>query len=141
MNLYPVILGLVALGGLFVSLWGLRVLRQARRVRQWPTTQGVIDTCHASDEANDLLPEIVFGYRVDGRDYHRRFEFPEGTHPSPEFSRQYCERYPAGKVVEVYYDPQDPETATLEPGSQGDWMILALGILMLLGGLAALFFA
>ncbi len=141
MNLYPIILALVALGGIGVSLWGWQTLRRARRVREWPTVSGTIEACEPTSEANDLLPNIVFSYRVDGRDYRRSFAFPEGTHPLPEFTRTYMERYPVGKTVEVYYEPGQPQNATLEPGSQGDWMILALGLMMTAGGIIALLIA
>jgi len=40
--------------------------------------------------------------------------------------------------VEIFYDPDQPETATLEPGAQGDWMILAMGIAMVIGGILSL---
>ena len=141
MNPYLIILGAVIAGGLGVSLWGWQTLCRSRRMGQWPTVEGVIEACEPSAEDNDLLPDIVFSYRVDDRDYRRRFTFPEGTHPLPEFTRMYMERYPVGKAVKVHYDPQHPEDATLETASQGEWMILALGIAMVVGGALALLFA
>lgn len=141
MNLYPIILGLVAVGGIGVSLWGWQTLQRARKVQAWPTVTGLIEACEPTSEVNDLLPDIIFSYRVNDRDYRRSFEFPEGTHPLPEFTRSYMERYPVGKKVEIYYDPENPQNATLEPGSQGDWMILALGIMMTVGGVVALLIA
>ncbi len=141
MNLYPVILAAVALGGIGISVWGWQTLQHARKVQAWPTVSGVIEACEATSAANDLLPDIVFSYQVAGRNYRRSFTFPDGTHPLPEFTRQYMTRYPVGKTVNIYYQPEQPENATLEPGSQGDWMILALGIMMAAGGVIALLIA
>lgn len=138
MNLYPIILALVTLGGIGISLWGWMILQKSRRTRQWPRTTGRIEVSNPSSAANDLLPEIVFSYRLDGKDYRRPFTFPEGTHPLPEFAKFYTEKYPVGATVDIYYQPDQPEIATLEPGAQGDWMILAMGIAMTLGGALSL---
>ncbi|NOX76639.1 MAG: DUF3592 domain-containing protein [Gammaproteobacteria bacterium] len=134
MNLYPVILVLVALGGIAISAWGWKTLAKSREARAWPTTTGVIRESQLTSKTNDLLPHIVFDYQFEGQKYTRVFEFPEGTHPLPEFSQSYLNKYPVGKEVMVYCQPQRPEIATLEPGAQGDWMILALGILMAVSG-------
>jgi hypothetical protein len=137
-NLYSIILGLVVLGGIGISIWGWHSLARLRRIRQWPSVRGTIEESVPGAEANDLLPHIVFSYFVDNTAHRRLFDFPEGTHPLPEFTQTYLKRYPVGTQVNVYYDPQHPEIATLEPGAQGDWMILALGILMTVGGALAL---
>ena len=46
-------------------------------------------------------------------------------------------RYPEGKRVTVYYDPDDAATATLEPGAVGGIFNMAMvaGGLMLVGGI------
>lgn len=137
-NLYSVILGTVFVGGIIITTWGWLILARSNRMKSWPTTKGVIEQSSHESEANDLLPHIVFSYRVEGVNYLRAFKFPEGTHPLPEFNKTYLDRYPVGKKVDVYYDPAKPEKATLEPQTQGDWMILALGIMMIIGGAAAL---
>ena len=138
MNLYPLILISVALGGLGISIWGWRILQASKRVAQWPTVPGRIEVSALSAADNDLLPDIRYRYQVDGQPYQSRFEFPSGTHPLPEFNRSYVEKYPVGANVTVYYNPQQPTDSTLEPGAQGDWMILALGILLTIGGVGAL---
>lgn len=138
MNLYPIILGTVLLGGIIISIWGWRVLAKSRKIKSWPVTKGTIDESDPTSETNDLLPHIVFSYQVEGKTYQRAFQFPDGTHPLPEFNQTYLNKYPVGKEVDVYYDPAQPETATLEAESQGDWMILALGIMMTIGGIVTL---
>ncbi|WP_455198511.1 DUF3592 domain-containing protein [Kaarinaea lacus] len=137
-NLYPIILGAVLVGGIIITIWGWLVLAKTKKMKSWPTTSGVIEQASEESEANDLLPHIVFSYKVEGINYLRAFKFPEGTHPLPEFNKAYLDRYPVGKVVIVYYDPSRPDNATLEPETRGDWMILALGIMMIIGGAGAL---
>ena len=137
MNLYSAILGTVLLAGLGITIWGWKILASSRKIKQWPTVEGTIEESTEKPE-NDLLPHIVFSYQVEGKQYQRKFEFPEGTHPLPEFNQAYLKKYPAGKNVSVYYNPEQPETATLEAETQGDWMILALGIMMAAGGLITL---
>lgn len=138
MNLYSLILISVAIGGIGISIWGWRILQASKRVAQWPTVQGRIETSTLSSGHNDLLPDIRYHYEVAGQNYQSRFEFPSGTHPLPEFSRSYVEKYPVGASVTVYYNPQNADDSTLEPGAQGDWMILALGLLLAVGGVGAL---
>jgi hypothetical protein len=76
------------------------------------------------------------------RAYQRALEFPDGTSPSPEFATSYVRKYPVGAKVPVYYNPDQPDQATLEPGlTRGDWMIPALGIAAMAFGIFALFFS
>jgi len=141
MNFYSIILASVALGGIGISIWGWLILQKSRKIEQWPRTPGTIETSNPTSAVNDLLPEIVFSYQLDGKQYQKQFEFPEGTHPLPEFAKAYNDKYPVGKKVEIFYDPDQPEIATLEPGAQGDWMILAMGIAMVIGGILSLILA
>jgi Protein of unknown function (DUF3592) len=141
MNLYSVILIVVTLGGIGLSAWGWSILQKSRKMEQWPRAKGKIESFNDSSQQNDLLPEIIFSYQVNGKDYRRQFEFPEGTHPLPEFVTFYKNKYPVGAEVEIFHDPEQPETATLEPGAQGDWMILAMGIAFVVGGTVSLILA
>ncbi len=141
MNYYPIIIGLVALGGLIVSAWGWRVMQQSQRKKQWPTVEGVVTRSESTSELDDLLPHIEFRYTVNGQQLEKVFEFPEGTNPMPEFNQAYIKKYPSGKKVQVFYNPESPTDATLEPATQGDWMIFALGLLMFIGATLAFMLA
>lgn len=127
-NAYAIIIGLFILGGLVTAGWGATLISRARAVRRWPGTEGVIETAEPAREDDDLLPHIVFSYRVDGKTYRRAVDFPAGTLPTPEFAAAWLRKYPAGGRVTVYYDPQRPDSARLEFGhGAGDWLIFALG--------------
>lgn len=140
MNLYSAILSAVTLGGIGITIWGWIILANSRKIKQWPTVEGIIEESTEKPETG-LLPHIIFSFQVDGKQYQRKFDFPEGTHPLPEFNQSYLRKYPVGKKVTVYYNPEQPEIATLEPEAQGDWMILALGIMMAVGGFITLLVA
>lgn len=135
LNPYTIIMGSVIVGGLAITLWGWAVLAKSRKIKSWPTTKGTIEESRPGAEYNDLLPHIAFSYQLDNKQHQTVFMFPEGTHPLPEFSQAYLDKYPVGAEVTVYYNPDHPETATLEPQTKGDWMILALGLLMIVGGI------
>lgn len=138
-NAYLVIIGLFILGGLATAAWGLRLIARARAVRRWPAAEGVIETVEPAGMDDDLLPHIVFSYRVDGKIYRRALELPAGALPSPELAAAWLRDYPAGGRITVYHDPQRPDAALLERGRDaGDWLIFALGVGAALLGVAML---
>ncbi|HHJ80561.1 MAG TPA: DUF3592 domain-containing protein [Candidatus Tenderia electrophaga] len=138
MNPYFIMLTLVIVGGIGITAWGWQVLRKSHKVKQWPSVEGVIEESELSSEQDDLLPHIAYRYDVNGQTLRCVFEFPNGTQPLPEFAQAYVKKYPVGAKVQVFYDPQQMQHSTLEPGSQGDWMILVVGVFMALGGAIAL---
>jgi len=140
MNPYIIILSLFVIGSLLATLWGWRVIVKGRKTLTWPNVTGIIEESTPTSEGDDLLPHILFSYCVAEQSYRYSVEFPRGMTPTPEFTAQYMQRFPVGASVSVYYDPQKPNQATLEPGPvKGDWLIFALGIGSTLLGLVFLF--
>lgn len=141
-NPYAIILGLFIIAGFVAVLWGWFIIAKAQKTRRWPVVEGVIDQSTSALEANDLLPHILFSYTVNAHTYQRVLEFPGGTSPSPELAISYARKYPVGTKVPVYFNPDQPDHATLEPGlARGDWMIPAVGIAAMAFGIFALFFS
>ncbi len=138
MNPYFILLALVTLGGIGITIWGWQILGRSQKVRNWPSVEGVIEVSKLSSEQDDLLPHIAYRYDINDETLRSSFEFPSGTQPLPEFSQTYVRKYPVGARVQVYYNPQHKHQSTLEPGSQGDWMVLVIGVFMAVGGAAAL---
>lgn len=142
MNYYVFILGLFVIAGFVGVLWGWFIIAKARKTLRWPMVEGVIEQSALTSEADDLLPHILFSYTVATYTYQRTLEFPNGTNPSPELASSYAKKYPVGAKVSVYYNPDQPDQATLEPGlARGDWMIPVLGIAAMALGIFALFFS
>ncbi len=141
-NPYAIILGLFIIAGFIAALWGWFIIAKARKTRRWPVVEGAIEQSAPTSEANDLLPHILFSYTVGAHTYQCVLELPGGTNPSPELATSYVRKYPIGAKVPVYYNPDQPDQATLEPGlSRGDWMIPVLGIAAMAFGIFALFFS
>jgi len=141
-NPYFIILSLFVVAGILVTLWGLRVIVMARKTLQWPGVEGTIEESRVSSDADDMLPHIRFCYRVQQQDFRQLVAFPGDITPGEEFSRHYVEKYPEGSRVQVYYNPDKPDIATLEPGvGKGDWLIFAIGLATLLLGVFSLIFS
>lgn len=140
-NPYAIILSLFILFGAVATLWGYVIISRARRTLNWPHVEGVIEECRLSSQHDDLLPHIVFRYSVADSLYRHAMEFSGDITPTQEFARSYVEKYPLGSKVQVYFQPDNPQKATLEPGlGRGDWLVLAIGLASLLFGIVLLFF-
>jgi len=140
-NPYIIILGLFVITGIGTTFWGWRIIARGRRSLHWPQTDGTIDTAVPKYDTNDQLPNIVFSYTVAGQDLKQAVTFPDDTMPSPELTASYLRKYPQGAQVRVFYNPQDPRQATLEPGpAQGDWVMFVFGLLISVFGLIFLIF-
>jgi len=110
----PVLMFLVLLGYL---------IRKGEQTRRWPSTLGVIEasTVQTSQDAegNTLYsPYVLYRYEVNGQVFHAD-AITIGSSVESSF-RSWAERtvrrYPKGKQVKVYYSPEDPKQAVLEPG-------------------------
>jgi hypothetical protein len=80
---------------------------------------------------------VRYEYVVGGRTYTcDRVSF--GDHSSSDAARAQAivKRYPKGRKVTAYYDPEDPSLAVLERGTSG-WTYAPLGmglLLLVIGG-------
>jgi hypothetical protein len=140
-NVYTVILSLFTVTGLLTTIWGWVIIHKGRKALRWPRAEGVIEQSERTSPSDDLLPHIQFSYTVAGKTYRKTLEFPKGITPTQEFSESYVKKFPAGSDVQVAYDPERPDHATLEPGpAGGDWLVFAFGLGMLIFGIVFLFF-
>jgi hypothetical protein len=145
-----VILGVVGLGVIVVGLWRMG---QASRARRWPTVQGtVLSSTTASrtappppplegeDEDEERPPQTLYRpvvrytYNVGGHAFTSETLGPEDLEVSSErHAREHAARYPRGAQVTVYYDPDDPDRAYLEPGVRaGSWIMPGVGVVFLI---------
>ena len=133
MNPYVIILGVFTLAGFAMAAWGWRMLAAARRARRWLSITGTVSA--AAPDSDDEPPRIVVGYAVGGRSYHAHVAVQADT-----AVLDLAARYPVGKEVQVYYDPDHPEQAALRRPQAGDaWLIFAIGMGAALFGLGAMF--
>lgn len=139
MNGYLMIIGLFIVCGAAITTWGVRIIADARKSQKWPCVDGKIERSIDASETEDLLPDIEFSYSVEGQQFSQPMHFPSGTMPTPEFNNSYLKKYPEGSQIKVYYNPDQLDSATLEPGmANGDWMVLAAGLMTIFIGLGML---
>ena len=117
------------------------IQRKKRRSAHWPTVTGTITKSdvaeHVSRDKDDnveirYVPEIVYGYRVGGREYHaatRKWGFSE-LYVDEEGPKKVLAKYPKGSSVPVFYDPADPSNAVLEPHNRSGTLVPLVGLLM-----------
>ncbi len=139
----------LAVTGLIVLGFGMRRMGQASRRRKWPTTPGSIRSSttvariapalpqHGEDEEDAAArppqtlhrPEVTYTYTVDGKTYTGTALGLDTVEVSNErMAREHAARYVPGAPVTVYYDPENPSRALLEPGIHSDsWLIPGAG--------------
>ncbi|MFN8541949.1 MAG: DUF3592 domain-containing protein [Thermomicrobiales bacterium] len=156
---------LLAFGfALFVVWRGVQMLtqtsddrRQARAASRWPETTGRITRTWVTTEktrtyeANSDLPatryvhtpHLFYEYSVGDRTYHgERVDFAPprvfsaSNAEDTSAAERYLAAYPYGASVTVYYDPDAPRQACLNPRTESDRGAtrLLIGVLMMMGG-------
>lgn len=149
-NQEPLILFLAAslfLLGAFLLARPLLVIRRARHSRHWPRVTGVVVSRRAVpvlDYTRELsllrarfVPQVAYRYHVHGRDYlSTHIHFGRATAVVKEAADAAYPAYRPGEEVAVYFDPQDPGVAVLEPGvCRVDHVSLIAGLGVLVAGL------
>lgn len=140
--------------GLSVTFYaGLPRLNQARASASWPKTSGVVkESSVASQRSSSRFgrraskrkrnrktyrAEICFQYEVEGRQYlSEQISAAGNSYSSAARANRIASKYSKGKQVDVFYNPNDPTIAMLEPGvTGGSFIILGLGLLLSVIGL------
>ena len=123
-----VILLLLALATI-LPVVGLPKYLRAKKSSQWPSTPGTITYSHIRvvriRRSRGYLGDIQYRYRVGATDYvGSRMSFARNHVAAAEAWQNALAAYPVGKTVPVYYDPQNPASAVLEPGLVGELNLL-----------------
>ncbi len=138
-------------GGIGLLVLGAAVAKfvEVRRARRWPSAHGRITRSESGFQTGDsdsapegkLVARIAYEFTANGRTYAgTRVDLGENT--SPDYVPAILARYPVGKLVEVFYDPKDPQKAVLErgvPGFVASGLIAFIGILGFFAGVALIF--
>jgi hypothetical protein len=149
LSVLSVISVILAVTGLGVLVWGFRRMQQSSAMKDWPTTQGTIrSSTVVSREAAPLnaeesydddapkpkpqvlyRPDVEYTYTVNGETYTGNliaFDVTEVS--SKQHAQAQAARFVPRAPVTVYYDPEDPQHALLEPGVQAaSWAIPGAG--------------
>jgi hypothetical protein len=149
---------LALLGAVASVVAFVRGRRQARASMRWPTVAGTITTSDVIEEAIENKDEdktrtgktyryqvdLRYAYHLGKRDYVGTAANWGGTaiYGLREMAEKAASRYNVGQPVTVYYDPEQPSNAVLEPESrEGSLALLIVAVLCAVtGGLFLAFF-
>lgn len=124
--------------GLVLALFGYQNLSYAEQSTEWPTTEGTVVYSDTTSHLNQnqgkrsYSADVRYEYEVAGTEYtSSNISFQHETSGSHRDEIQaIVARYPKGKRVTVYYKPERPKTAVLEPGADSP----SYGMLIVGGG-------
>ena len=153
-----VVISLIGLASLYK---GFTTLTRGAGSSDWPTTQGVIVSSEIQSISRTrestrrqrkkfgvrrvkrytvYRPLVTYRYTVNGQTYTQRNLDVNG---SSEYRKQssaeaILEKYPVGQEVTVYYDPDNPRDALLEPGEDRGSVLLFFVVGMFMLGVAGM---
>ena len=131
--------------GLVLLLIGIRQRSKAKAAAEWPTTTGTIIS--ASLQENSSLdsdnntqityePLVQYQYSLIGQRYvGTRLSFGHMSYDYRTAAKKIA-AYVPGAQVTVHYDPTDPSQSVLEPKAAGGMVIIILGTLFMVIGIA-----
>jgi hypothetical protein len=123
----------------------LRLRRQMKASSAWIKSEGniiaseaKIPLSHTSDDQDDVDAFIRYRFVVGGQTHESgRIKFGGQPMMSRALADALVAKYPVGASVVVYYDPQNPENAVLEPRKR-DNLIVQFVFTVVFGAVAAL---
>ncbi|HQO58006.1 MAG TPA: DUF3592 domain-containing protein [Candidatus Omnitrophota bacterium] len=139
-----------AIGGGIVYL-GFMSYVKSRASQSWPTAQGVVVSSEVAAHRSRSRKghhrttygaKVRYEYTVNGVQYSSdKISFGEYRTHNRGPAQATADRYPPQVEVVVYYNPDKPEEAVLEPGKRGGIVIIfivggvfgAVGVLGLMG--------
>jgi hypothetical protein len=110
------------IGGGVAFYFGKPILDKARASESWPTVQGQVIKSelesHHDKKKTTYSALVIYKFEADGEDYEGD-EVWFGQYSSSDRSamQKLVKEYPVGKDVTVYYSPDDPTQAVLQPGA------------------------
>ncbi len=127
---FRVIWWLSLLFGVFLMVCFTWYIFRSIQCQDWPTTEGVVE--EANMNSGNHPASFSYSYQIAGKNYTgTRLGFAESNDP-----KVILNRFHVGQKVSVYYNPDDPDLATLETGiHSGTWWSFGCGIFFSLLGL------
>lgn len=144
--LFRVVTPLGLIGGAVLLVISFSIARRARASRRWPSVNGVVvsskilkelssSTSNSRRVAADYQykPEVAFEYTVHGVTYiSNKVSFADYSANSTGYATRVTERYPEGRAVAVFYDPDEPGAGVLETSAgPAIWLFFLGGLFFL----------
>ena len=140
-----------------IALFGLYFLLLGDQSRAWPSVVGVVESSAvrldhdihrrlqsggaAARSRRKHVVEIAYRYEVDGQLYRStRYSFGSGDTVARARNKEKAhliarQRFPVGKEIRVFYDPEEPKQSVLAGGlNWGTFVPLVLGLFFALAG-------
>lgn len=133
------------LGGMLFLVFGIWGLIRGWETKNWPGLPGTIINSEVRqfdrlDSDEDLVTRyrvnVRYRYDVAGEEYiGTKQRFGLQLHKTRSTAQDEKKRYPSGKEVRVFYNPEDPSVAVLVTGPVvGMWVSVAFGCVFTLIG-------
>jgi len=149
-----ILLGVVFVAvGVAVAAWGFMNLSKAMQSKSWPTAEGkivssqVVKKVESYTDSNKhrrnrtiYRAHVRYSYMAKGRSLiGGKITMADSGSSSETRAKKIRDRYPAGSVCTVYYNPEKPEDSVLEAGINfGALMLPGIGVLFAVAGIAVL---
>ncbi len=124
------------LAGAVLFIYGLVEMNRAGKSRDWPSVKGKV-VYMAPDSGSGY--DVMYTYDIGGQTFKsNNLDFSHLS--NRDDTRRVVRQYPEGKIVDVYYDPNDPEISVLEPGFRpGMYSMPGFGLCFALAAIGFLF--
>ena len=122
--------------GVAIALFALMFQRQSSVAKKWPVVRGKIRTSgleefRAAPEegraygTTKFQSKVSYVYRYNNIDYTSSQASYDGqvTSTSRWMMERVAKKYPNGKIVDVYVNPENPSQGVLEPRTSGVWIL------------------
>jgi hypothetical protein len=122
--------------GIAFAFFGYNSYQKGMASKNWPVANGSViqskiekrtETTGSGNRRRKVVrshPVVKYTYSVGNRDYQSsRITFGQSKDAYKTVAR-----YPKGKSVQVYYDPENPAQAVLEPGGDKTMSIVFIGL-------------
>lgn len=130
--------------GVLSMCLGIENTLMARASAAWPSVEGAIiratvardSSADSSGASGTWRPIVVYAYVVDAmRHEGQRISYGEYATAERADAESVVDKNPKDTRVRVYYMPDDPRQAVLEPGASGiPWFFVALGLVFSITG-------
>ncbi len=149
---------ILAAGGVGLLIWSHSRYSRMKEAQGWPTAEAEIVSSEIEShrrrsrsssrsrtrEVTMYTPVVEYEYNVNGEIYtSSRVSFFDGSSTARFDARGVVDKYPQGKVVSAYYDPDNPQNSVLETEETGNIFYLSLifGFGFILMGITGFIFA
>ncbi len=115
---------LIGLGAIAIAIGAVLYIVQFRQglradaSKKWPRAAGTVIASaleKSAEHRRRYIAALQYRYRVGGKDYQGSRVFWGGNEGREKHMASVVETYPAGTNVRVFYDPNNPAEAVLDP--------------------------